>query len=158
MQLSLSRSPIYRVLHIINATPVLCHAVTLNAQNFTQNYYILNRHSQGQMFSFRFAVLHVAWTKGLSMSWVFIQCIWFRCIWFRCIWFYSMCIGFSQPPILASIQSVVNRVVTIQHYESIYSGTPDTQSIHSGTPDKQSIHSGAPDNFRNRITGLPSSI
>jgi len=25
-------------------------------------------------------------------------------VFFRCVWFYSMCVGFSQPPILVSIQ------------------------------------------------------
>jgi len=54
---------------------------------------------KGHMFSFRFSVLHLAGINGESMLWVF----------FRRIWFNSICIGFSQPPILASRQSVVDR-------------------------------------------------
>jgi len=51
------------------------------------------------MFSFRFSVLHLASTKSYIMSQLF----------FWCIWWYSMYVGFSQPPIHPSIQSVVDQ-------------------------------------------------
>jgi len=98
-QPSLSRSQIYGILHILNAVPILYHAVTSNARTFMQNYHFWRCHMQGHMLSFRISVLYLASTKGWLMSQVF----------FQSVWVYSMFVGFSQPPILASIQSVVDK-------------------------------------------------
>jgi hypothetical protein len=59
----------------------------------------LVNHIQGNLFSFRFPVLHLHSTNCKWMSQVFIWCV----------WFYSMCHGFGLSPVLASILSVVDR-------------------------------------------------
>ena len=94
----------HRVLQILNAAWVLCHAVTLNDWAFTHKYYVLRSSSmQGHMFTFQFSVLYWASTKNWLMSQVF-----FRCVWFWCMLFCSMYIGFSRPPILSFIQNVLD--------------------------------------------------
>jgi len=51
------------------------------------------------MFSFRFSRLPLLSTTGYLMLQVF----------FQCFWFYSMCLSFSHPPFLASIQSDIDK-------------------------------------------------
>jgi hypothetical protein len=129
----------HRVLQILIPAPILCHAVTSDARVFTYNHLVYRSDIYGQPYSFRFSVLHLASTKSELMLRVFFRCICFkcvlfrcvlfrcvlfrcvlfrcvlfrcvlfRCVLFRCIWLYSMCVSLSQPPILASIQCVVDR-------------------------------------------------
>jgi len=97
--LLLSRSKICWHLQILNAAPILCNAITSNDRTFTHNFYVSRSHMEWHRIWFRFSVLDSASTKGCQMSRVF----------FWRIRFCSMRGGSSQPPILPSIQSVVDR-------------------------------------------------
>jgi len=100
----LTRSQNHRVLQILNAAPILYHAVTSNPWTFTHNYYIQWSHVQAHVISSRVSVLQLPSTEGYLISRVI-----FRFFLIRWIWFYSIYVGFRQPPNLACIQSVVDR-------------------------------------------------